>query len=86
MSKKILAGENDVTLVSLRTLLHKADRGARSAGSNLDEECKKAGADGFRLKPTRPDELIRILTHAPWASTRVELQKKFKMNIYEPAA
>ncbi len=33
------------------------------SGSNLKDECMKRGADGFLLKPFRPDDLVQILQH-----------------------
>jgi len=32
-----------------------------TSGMNLKEECKKAGADDFVMKPYMPDELLKII-------------------------
>jgi DNA-binding response OmpR family regulator len=32
-----------------------------SSGSNLEDECIEAGADGFILKPFMPDELVGMI-------------------------
>jgi DNA-binding response OmpR family regulator len=49
----------------LRTIRRKKDtanlRVIMTSGSNVKEECQRAGADDFLLKPYMPDELIGML-------------------------
>lgn len=47
-----------------------------SSGSDYREECSKAGADGFLLKPYMPDELIQLLHNLLANSNKPDADKQ----------